>query len=237
MIESTRKCNMKCSHCLRGESQNISMKKEYLDSFLSNVSHITRMGFTGGEPTLPDGLMVIYDFIDICKKRKVSVGNFWIITNGKVWRREIGDAIKAMSELCLENTDSVIEISQDQFHDLIPEKRKYFYKQLQILAGSIPISIMTREKQLLKNHILSEGRASSNGLGDYVWSPSRIMYNSDDNLIHGEHVYVNCHGNIVEGCDLSYKSQDIPEHIICSVYDNIKQKVIERVKRKTNANL
>lgn len=35
-IEVTRKCNAKCSHCMRGESQNIDTTKEIIDSILNN---------------------------------------------------------------------------------------------------------------------------------------------------------------------------------------------------------
>lgn len=31
VIEVTRKCNLSCDHCLRGCSQNMDMKKEYIE--------------------------------------------------------------------------------------------------------------------------------------------------------------------------------------------------------------
>jgi hypothetical protein len=36
-IETTRRCNLKCRHCLRGGIQNINLKKEYLANTLKQI--------------------------------------------------------------------------------------------------------------------------------------------------------------------------------------------------------
>lgn len=45
-------CNYNCEHCLRGQSRNNRMTRETLEKFLSQVSSIYEVTFTGGEVTL-----------------------------------------------------------------------------------------------------------------------------------------------------------------------------------------
>ena len=51
-IEITRKCNMKCAHCLRGEAQKRNIHKKYITKVLEDISSIGSLTITGGEPTL-----------------------------------------------------------------------------------------------------------------------------------------------------------------------------------------
>ena len=52
MIEVTRRCNLKCDHCLRGDAQNKDISTEYIDALLDQVTSIGSVTFTGGEPFL-----------------------------------------------------------------------------------------------------------------------------------------------------------------------------------------
>ena len=117
IIETTRRCNMRCRHCLRGDPENKAMKRKYLDSFLSQVGYISSVTFTGGEPTLPSGMNAICDFMDSCCKYKVDVGGFYIVTNGKVWRPEFATLVNELWVFCSDNEASGIDISGDQFHE------------------------------------------------------------------------------------------------------------------------
>ena len=51
-IEVTRKCNIKCAHCLRGDSQNKDIDLKYIDILLDQVNYIGHFCPTGGEPSL-----------------------------------------------------------------------------------------------------------------------------------------------------------------------------------------
>lgn len=35
-IEVTRRCNMCCAHCLRGDAESIDIQEKYIDAFLDN---------------------------------------------------------------------------------------------------------------------------------------------------------------------------------------------------------
>lgn len=51
-IELTRRCNMCCSHCLRGDAQDKSMHIAHIDALLDQTQVIGHLHFAGGEPTL-----------------------------------------------------------------------------------------------------------------------------------------------------------------------------------------
>jgi len=81
ILEVTRKCNLRCAHCLRGNSQRVTMSREILHATMSHVDFLSSVLFTGGEPSLATEVME--DFIDLCLWRKISFGSFYVITNGK----------------------------------------------------------------------------------------------------------------------------------------------------------
>lgn len=54
-IEVTRRCNMCCAHCLRGDAESIDIQEKYIDAFLDNFekgAYISSLTFTGGEISL-----------------------------------------------------------------------------------------------------------------------------------------------------------------------------------------
>lgn len=52
IIEVTRRCNMECGHCLRGDAQNADILLSAIDGVLDQTEAIGRLIITGGEPTL-----------------------------------------------------------------------------------------------------------------------------------------------------------------------------------------
>lgn len=90
-IEVTRRCNMKCAHCLRGPAQNIDLSFEEVDAFLDNFSFINQITLGGGEPTLnPD---MIAHIIDKIIENNIVVETLGMITNGQIYDQKIADAL------------------------------------------------------------------------------------------------------------------------------------------------
>ena len=77
-VEITRRCNLKCAHCCRGDTQNVDIDYKYIDLLLDQVDYIYHLTFTGGEPTL--NVPAIQYFIDQCKEKNVKVDYVSIIT-------------------------------------------------------------------------------------------------------------------------------------------------------------
>lgn len=207
VIEVTRRCNMSCAHCLRGDAETIDISDEYLDKFFSKVSFISTLTLTGGEPSLVPGR--IRAVIRSIKKHKVDVGTFYLVTNGKMVS---DDFLLALVELYVACSDpgsfeegiGGVAWSSDPFHD---DVSKANIQKLRVLSFAHPREDSGR-------HVISEGRgtAISNGRALDV-----EQFELEDGQVLEGDVYLNCDGNIIAGCDWSYESQRAPEHIVCSV--------------------
>ena len=52
LLEATRKCNMACPHCMRGDAEELSMDYAVIDRIFEDVRQIDHLVLTGGEPSL-----------------------------------------------------------------------------------------------------------------------------------------------------------------------------------------
>ena len=51
-LELTRKCNLNCRHCMRGESQNLTMDDEVIERIFKDINGVYSLQFGGGETSL-----------------------------------------------------------------------------------------------------------------------------------------------------------------------------------------
>lgn len=122
-IEVTRRCNMNCAHCMRGDAMNRDLDPALLDKLFSRLSGIGNVTPTGGEPSLnPAALLQIRDAI---LKYNIPVAGVYLVTNGK----EITDEFlhNFLSLLLATEMDpevSGLALSQDMFHDKISYANK-----------------------------------------------------------------------------------------------------------------
>ena len=79
MLEVTRKCNMHCAHCMRGEQQEETMSTDTVQKLLEHTYEIEQLSITGGEPSLaPDTIRWLAYFV---KSRDIKIGSFFCATN------------------------------------------------------------------------------------------------------------------------------------------------------------
>lgn len=228
VMETTRRCNMKCEHCLRGEPQNKSMSRQHIVDFFRQIDCIGDIVFTGGEPTLPSGLKVIEDFLSYWRTRtcELNIGSFYIATNGKVWRPELPGIVAELYNYCSDNEISSVHISSDQWHDNVPDQRKYFKhklnEELYYLIGR-PEFVSDRG-EIEQRYILEEGRGTQFATGR-TFKPEDIEVSNYRGVsLHGDgEIYLNCNGNVINGCDWSYESQEDPDNIICKASDDLEE--------------
>lgn len=134
IIEVTRRCNLKCKHCLKGEAQNLDMGYEEIDALLDQTLAIENLFFTGGEPFL--ALEKMEYFLDAIKQRNIILLYVSIVTNGTHMNSEvvrilnkydeyIRDWHKRINEIeSIEDDDKYIHItvSMDKYHENNPEE-------------------------------------------------------------------------------------------------------------------
>lgn len=213
-IEVTRRCNLKCAHCMRGEAQNIDLPKEYIDLLFEklNGGTIENLHFGGGEPTLnPD--LIVY-IIDKIIKEHISVANVNMITNGQIFDKDIADAFNRLDKYLksdLRLIDAyisgrvVIGLSVDKYHAKICDRVKEDY-------GSYCKWIRTSEYRVADKRIIKTGRATFGKEYTYRLLPPRYMieYNRDDEtevFINGN-IYLAANGLITSTFDGSFIDMD-----------------------------
>ena len=229
VLETTRKCNMKCAHCLRGEPQNKCMDDQHMRDFLLQVDYISTVTFTGGEPTLPSGMKIIERFMEICNELGVDVGNFFIVTNAKTWRNKFPELIHRLYDFCSDNDVSGIDISGDKFHETNGIERNDFrYRLEEILEWEYGISGLISERPDIEyRYVIAEGRGVH--INNKELELDEIICEYWDGVFHIKEgtIYLNCDGKVLNGCDWSYKSQNERKDIfICNASDDLEECVL-----------
>jgi hypothetical protein len=180
------------------------MRPEFIDKLFSQVSYISDLTFTGGEPSLyPE---IIEYALESAKRHKVSVGNFFIVTNGKKITEEFAVACLKWYAYCDDNEMTGVEVSNDDYHD---KERSYG-----LLQG---LSFFSERKYAYSDSIIAEGKARNWGVDHKTVRESISVWEHDDGTftINDGIVYLNCKGKLVAGCDWSYANQNRQE--ICKV--------------------
>ena len=106
-IEVTRKCNMNCDFCARGQAQNLEISKEIIDKTLDELSDtfIANLRINGGEPLLAQELMIY--LLNKIIENNIHVNIISLFTNG---------TIEPTIELC-ESISKVIEyLRNDEYN-------------------------------------------------------------------------------------------------------------------------
>ena len=64
IIETNRQCNLNCTHCMRGDAQDLTITPEIIDKLLDQIDFIVELDLTGGEPFLhPEIIEYLFDGI------------------------------------------------------------------------------------------------------------------------------------------------------------------------------
>ena len=92
-FDVTRRCNLNCEWCLKGESENIDISTDIIDKTFDKTSEycIHSISIFGGEPLLrPD--IIVY-IIDQIIERKIMTNSVILYTNGLVKDRTVKAAL------------------------------------------------------------------------------------------------------------------------------------------------
>lgn len=183
-IEVTRRCNLTCRHCVRGEAQNIDISEKVIDEIFKQINDCRIIMLTGGEPLLvPEKIIYIINKI---MDEKMHIINFSFITNGTLLNNgtiKVLEALNDLNEYCCqlyhdmftENTLPYIGIgiSKDGYHDNDPQRAVDFLKKYlnkNIIVHTHPDFDLTEED------IEREGRAENNDIGEkYHFKKCQLM--------------------------------------------------------------
>lgn len=222
-IEVTRRCNMQCSHCMRGPAENHTISKEVIDRLFEEVSVVARLLLTGGEPFLEPEMM---DYIfDAIIKRKIPIEKIDVVTNGTIRDKRIAESFNKIGKYVADNWSKTltkkhmrqivtISISNDSYHmkEDITETLK-FYRGL---LNDNCIILKKNQKDI--NEVLCLGNAADDSFvldagKKYLYkiTPYRVLFFNDDDgtpLAIDTMIQIGYDGKILIGEDSSYLQQD-----------------------------
>ncbi len=197
-LEVTRRCNMSCTHCCRGEAQDIDMDCNSLMWLLEQTGSVGMLGFTGGEPTIAPEKML--EILQTFKTTNTPVNILEMVTNGKDISDHFIYAWAAWLDYCSNPGAAQVYVSTDEFHERVDVSR---------LSDTLNCSVRLRGLE----QVLAEGRMSNDSSLSRV---DNLMVTLVDNNITSP-VYLSCEGNLLSGVDWSYQSQE--QVRICNVVD------------------
>lgn len=208
VLEVGRKCNLQCDHCLRGESENITMPFEIAKKAIDLVTGINAITFSGGEPTLyGKEIAKIINYIIASKK---SVDAFYVASNGTLYSPELMRALVKFYTYCEEKDLCSFDISTDRYH-----KQSYaelYHKPLMFHPAYEAFSFVTRRGELKEDFVILEGRAKDNCYSDrtpeYNAKFNLVSWDEDEEYNECEMMYVTAKGQVSPNCDLSYDTFD-----------------------------
>ena len=218
IIETTRRCNMKCQHCLRGAVQNMDMETKYIDSLLSQFRSIGNVTFSGGEPSL--NVPIMEYFLSECKRRNVYVGSFYVATNGLKPSIDFTVFCLKMFAFCSDKEMCRVDLSNDMYH---AEEGNF---NTELLDGLSFFGKKFENDNFRYTYgLLNEGRAKKLTYLELNEVHESKIESLED--LEEADIYLNCKGEIINGCDWPYASQS--KHKLCDVselyayYEKIEQ--------------
>lgn len=208
VIEATRRCNMVCPHCMRGDAQNIDADFNMIDTFLKNFkdSYVHTIFFTGGEPSL------VPEVIDYTLSKALSYSiNFTysgIVINGKCISAKFIDVINKWSDLC----DFDVQVSSDNYHSKLLSDD---YMRLSSITN-----VSSKAGIYYDRFPLNLGYARENNIGTGELGRRDLMYTvyKNKNIVTSPTV-LTCKGDILSSCDYEYTDTD--RFKICNYNDDL----------------
>jgi hypothetical protein len=197
-VELTRRCNATCEHCVRGESQNLSINRSYIDDLLEKVGGIRYLAVTGGEPSLA-AQEIIY-LLESLKKGLIDFHHGYLVTNGLDVSQDFLCSLQKFNDSAL--CDTVMYLSNDNYH---PEPSLENLERL----FSLPFIHRGFLNEWTPDEVIAEGRAKTWGQIRVIPKPIEV-----ESFYVSSHIYLNAVGQVLTDSCLSYESQEKPDFFI-----------------------
>ena len=209
IIEVGRKCNLNCEHCLRGESQNLTIPFEIAKKAIDLVDEISCITFTGGEPTLYG--QEIADIIHYIISSRKPVSCFYIASNGISYSPVLMNALIELFAYVQEPELSVFDISTDRYHQ--ESYRELYDKDLRFDPRYDAFSFLAKRGDLPEYAVIMEGRAKEYCYSDRMPKYSKTFRFEIEDLdgkdyYTAEMLYVTAKGQLSPDCDFAYTTFD-----------------------------
>lgn len=191
-IEITRKCNLKCAHCLRGEPQNLSLSPNQLKKILYYIpDHVEILHLTGGEPLI-DGGCHLLSILQVLVEH-MQCDKFEIITNLTTdITSKFFESIDLLTKISVKGT---VWYSDDDYHRQSRKDAglsKQFHRNLRELRDTIHKVTRVRSRRHVNmcapgKGIICAGRAKDLDIkGGYYYPQKKDLYiTASGHLVYG----------------------------------------------------
>lgn len=222
IVEVTRRCNMSCSHCLRGEAQNLDIPNEVIETGLTKFSEISSITITGGEPSLaPEKIEFICDVIE---KHGIYLGGFYIATNGKHSSPEFLKAVMRLYSICQDREEGYtcsLDISNSVYHESTYRERQ---------SSLLRAFKFTGDKYSENNNspiLVSQGRAKTKNLSMVGRHCVPCQIQIEEGTIEDPMLYLTAQGDFVSDCDLSFETMDNPNSgfYVGTIHEDLEEQI------------
>lgn len=201
-IEVTRRCNMQCEHCLRGDAENKDIQFEYIKNAISVLNCIRTITFTGGEPSL--NIPAIRYTMQELQRQNKQIENFYVVTNGLENQSELAVALLEFHTQTMVPEADGVALSIDMFHAYNGEANP--------LVRGLSFYACDKEHDIgndTLSWVISRGRAEDNGFGEPE-DNQQYEFPSHEELYHNEFelLYLSVTGRVYPEGNASYQDMD-----------------------------
>lgn len=214
-FELSRRCNIKCEHCLRGEPEMKSMSSEIMIKCAKALrdSYVSTVGIGGGEPSIiPHRIRLLFD---ILKQEGVDHDGWYIVTNAHQLSKSFIDLIADLNKRYPYNDGGGLTYSNSPLHALpdikglaeIQHQRgvevyKRYHDDPVTVKGMGTFLEEGRGKELFDKY---EVKVTKRWLEPDSF---REKDKPEEPSCVERTMYVNYRGDVFPSCDLSYETQD-----------------------------
>lgn len=208
ILEVTRRCNLKCAHCMRGEPQNVDMSEEIINRIFEDIQGVDEILFTGGEPMLVH--KTLRNILKVIEQKKIEIGHFKVVACDTSHIKAY-DALNEFHErVSKEPLLDIVEYSTDKFHPEIDwERIKELGKIFDFVEdGTKPSrNFLPENSSSFEGVLIGCGRATDNQDVCNPMAVNGFEYDKEQDRISSD-VVIDAFGYVHSSCDLSYELMD-----------------------------
>ena len=229
IVELSRKCNLYCSHCCRGDTQKRVIDFYKLKHFLKHVNYIHCLHIGGGEPSIvKDQLEKLYKLLLNCNTK---IGSVYVVTNGVKNTKWLSKWFMRFTEnVCINNEKSAMAFSFDIYHNEAintKDNREYnFSKAKGYVSSKNNIPVFKHSTIDMYFPLIKKGRAESHGSINIYPVKIHADVISGTVSIKNIELYWTVDGNILSNCNLSYKEMNSNSPFFVADFDLLKKKTL-----------
>ena len=213
-LEVTRRCNLKCVHCLRGCAQRMDMPSNVVYHTFRKIEGCKNLTLTGGEPSM--ACEVIEDIYQNITMNGFRFEYFYVVTNAATMRnrQRFMNILYKLYQWADDSEACVLCVSQDQYHRCergTPNLKYYDEMKVEEYGESYCrehpfFKPDERKRDIIR--VINDGRAVQTQMGTEGPKGGKPWIVDENLNIQERTVYISANGNITSSSNMSFRRID-----------------------------